>query len=243
MIRNWMHEHRPEERDEGVESSNSWYETQDENTDDEERMRRIQGSCHNNVHLTGLMTNPETGKSTKLKMVVDQGQTVKQGIMISEELMKELGLSFEKLLPGKKVGTAKGGATLEKVGITKPFSLKELNARVQAVLRRSGGARSMYRFGTVEVDLDNYVIRHPDAEERLSNREQELLRYLIEHRGQVLPRSDLLTGIWRYSPNVTTRTVDTHILNVRKKLRDDAANPRFIEPLHGVGYRFIASEG
>ncbi len=128
--------------------------------------------------------------------------------------------------------------------VTKPFSLLELKARLQAVLRRSGGARSVYRFGPVEVDLDNYVIRHSDTtEERLSNREQELLRYLIEHRGKVLPRGELLTGIWRYSPNVTTRTVDTHILNVRKKLRDDAANPRFIETLHGVGYRFIASEG
>ena len=127
--------------------------------------------------------------------------------------------------------------------VTKPFSLKELKARIGAVLRRAGGARSVYRFGTVEVDLDNYVIRHPDAEERLSNREQELLRYLIEHRGKVLPREQLLTSIWQYSPNVTTRTVDTHILNVRKKLRDDASNPRFIETLHGVGYRFIASEG
>ncbi len=127
--------------------------------------------------------------------------------------------------------------------VTKPFSLLELKARVSAVLRRSGGARSIYRFGEVEVDLDNYVIRHGDTEERLSNREQELLRYLIEHRGTVLPRGELLTGIWKYSPNVTTRTVDTHILNVRKKLRDDAANPRFIETLHGVGYRFIASEG
>jgi DNA-binding response OmpR family regulator len=127
--------------------------------------------------------------------------------------------------------------------VTKPFSLKELKARVAAVLRRVGGARSMYRFGEIEVDLDNYVIRHTDGEDRLSNREQELLRYLIEHRGKVLPRSDLLTGIWRYSPNVTTRTVDTHILNVRKKLRDDASNPRFIETLHGVGYRFIAKEG
>ena len=127
--------------------------------------------------------------------------------------------------------------------VTKPFSLKELQARVQAVLRRTGGVRSVYRFGTVEVDLDNYVIRHPDAEDRLSNREQELLRYLIEHRGKVLPRGELLTGIWRYSPNVTTRTVDTHILNVRKKLRDDATQPRFIETLHGVGYRFIATEG
>jgi DNA-binding response OmpR family regulator len=127
--------------------------------------------------------------------------------------------------------------------VTKPFSLLELKARVSAVLRRSGGARSVYRFGGVEVDLDNYVIRHGEEEERLSNREQELLRYLIEHSGTVLPRSELLTGIWKYSPNVTTRTVDTHILNVRKKLRDDAANPRFIETLHGVGYRFIASEG
>ena len=136
--------------------------------------------------------------------------------------------------------------------VTKPFSLEELKARVSAVLRRAGGARSLYRFGPVEVDLDNYVIRHASGarpaaesgdEERLSNREQELLRYLIEHRGTVLPRSELLTAIWRYSPNVTTRTVDTHILNVRKKLRDDAANPRFIETLHGVGYRFIAQEG
>ncbi len=127
--------------------------------------------------------------------------------------------------------------------VTKPFSLLELKARVNAVLRRTGGAKSVYRFGTTEVDLDNYVIRHPDAEERLSNREQELLRYLIEHRGKVLPRGELLTSIWKYSPNVTTRTVDTHILNVRKKLRDDAAEPRYIETLHGVGYRFIANEG
>ncbi|MEQ1501550.1 MAG: response regulator transcription factor [Myxococcota bacterium] len=127
--------------------------------------------------------------------------------------------------------------------VTKPFSLLELKARLGAVLRRTGGAKSVYKFGQVEVDLDNYVIRHQDGEERLSNREQELLRYLIEHRGKVLPRGELLTGIWRYSPNVTTRTVDTHILNVRKKLRDDAGSPMFIETLHGVGYRFIAQEG
>ena len=110
--------------------------------------------------------------------------------------------------------------------VTKPFSLKELHARVQAALRRAGGARSVYKFGPVEVDLDNYVIRHSGFEERLSNREQELLRFLIEHSGQVLPRELLLTSIWQYNPNVTTRTVDTHILNVRKKLGDDAQNPQ-----------------
>lgn len=128
--------------------------------------------------------------------------------------------------------------------LTKPFSMPELAARVKAVLRRAGGARSVYRFGEVEVDLDNYVIRRPGFEdERLSNREQELLRYLIEHRGQVLHRETLLTSIWEYNPNVTTRTVDTHILNVRKKLGDDAQKPRFIETMHGVGYRFVAEEG
>ncbi|MFT6142807.1 MAG: DNA-binding response OmpR family regulator [Myxococcota bacterium] len=128
--------------------------------------------------------------------------------------------------------------------VTKPFSMLELNARVSAILNRVGGVRSVYRFGTTEVDLDNYVIRHDDgAEERLSNREQELLRYLIEHRDKVLPREELLTGIWKYSPNVTTRTVDTHILNVRKKLRDDATHPRFIETMHGVGYKFVGREG
>lgn len=127
--------------------------------------------------------------------------------------------------------------------VTKPFSLLELRARVRAAMKRAGGAKSVYRYGPIEVDLDNYVIRHPDGEERLSNREQELLKYLIEHRGKVLQRDELLTSIWKYSPGVTTRTVDTHILNVRKKLRDDAATPKFIETLHGIGYKFVGSEG
>ncbi len=126
--------------------------------------------------------------------------------------------------------------------ITKPFSLLELRARVRAALKRAGGGKSVYRYGSVEVDLDNYVIRHGDELERLSNREQELLKYLIEHRGKVLQRDELLTSIWKYSAGVTTRTVDTHILNVRKKLRDDASEPAFIETLHGIGYKYIAQE-
>jgi two-component system alkaline phosphatase synthesis response regulator PhoP len=127
--------------------------------------------------------------------------------------------------------------------VTKPFSLRELHARVLAVLKRAGGLRSTYRFGDVEVDLDNYEVRHGAEIERLSNREQELLKYLIEHRGKVLPREELLNNIWRYSAGVTTRTVDTHVLNVRRKLRDDAASPRFVETLHGIGYRFVGREG
>ena len=119
LLRGHANEVRPDLRDEGVESSSSWY-----GTDDEEAVRKIKEPSHNNVHVTGLMQNPETGKSAKLRMVIDQGQTIRQGVLISEELMKRLDLSFEKLLPGKKVGTAKGGASLEKVGITKPFNIK-----------------------------------------------------------------------------------------------------------------------
>lgn len=126
--------------------------------------------------------------------------------------------------------------------VTKPFSLLELRARILAVLKRAGGAKSVYRYAEVEVDLDNYVIRHGDVAERLSNREQELLKYLIEHRGKVLDREELLSAIWKYSPGVTTRTVDTHILNVRKKLRDDAGQPKFIETFHGIGYKFVGEE-
>ena len=119
LLRRWAEEQDPRIRDEGIETS----ETEDEQTD-EEGVRRVKEPTNNNVHLTGLMQNPENGKTTKLRMVIDQGQTVKQGILISEELMQKLNLSYEKLLPGKKVGTAKGGASLEKVGITKPFTIK-----------------------------------------------------------------------------------------------------------------------
>lgn len=128
--------------------------------------------------------------------------------------------------------------------LTKPFSLLELKARVEANLRRAGGAKSLYRFGDVEVDLDAYEIRHPGGEsDRLSNRERDLLRYFIEHAGKIIPRDELLKRVWEYKSGVATRTVDTHVLTVRKKLRDDAANPRFIQTLHGVGYQFIAKEG
>jgi DNA-binding response OmpR family regulator len=128
--------------------------------------------------------------------------------------------------------------------LTKPFSLLELKARVEANLRRAGGAKSLYRFGDIEVDLDGYEIRHPGGEsERLSNRERDLLRYFIEHPGKIIPRDELLKRVWEYKSGVATRTVDTHVLTVRKKLRDDAGSPRFIQTLHGVGYQFIAREG
>lgn len=127
--------------------------------------------------------------------------------------------------------------------VTKPFSLLELKARIEAVLRRVGGARRVYKFTDVTVDLDQYTIERPDKTERLSNRERDLLQFFIENRGRILSREELLKRVWGYKAGIATRTVDTHVLTVRKKLGDDAQNPRFIETLHGVGYQFIAKSG
>lgn len=127
--------------------------------------------------------------------------------------------------------------------VTKPFSLPELKARIAACLRRAGGARRTYRFGETQVDLDQYIVSRPDGESRLSNRERDLLEFFIQNRGRILTREELLKRVWGYKAGIATRTVDTHVLTVRKKLGDNAQNPQFIETLHGVGYQFIAQEG
>jgi len=127
--------------------------------------------------------------------------------------------------------------------VTKPFSLPELKARIDARLRRVGGVKNIYYFGDVKVDLDQYAIVRPDKTERLSNRERDLLQFFIRNRGRILTRDELLKSVWGYKAGIATRTVDTHVLTVRKKLGDNAQKPGFIETLHGVGYQFIASEG
>ena len=130
--------------------------------------------------------------------------------------------------------------------VTKPFSLPVLLARVKANLKRIGNIRKLYTFGNVEVDLEVHEIRHKVGEklekETLSRRECDLISFLIQNRGRILPREKLLEKVWGYKSGVHTRTVDTHILTVRKKLRDDAIKPIFIQTHHGVGYQFIGTE-
>jgi two-component system alkaline phosphatase synthesis response regulator PhoP len=86
------------------------------------------------------------------------------------------------------------------------------------------------------------AIHHPSGDEPLSKREAALLKFFIENRGLILSRDTLLERVWGYRAGVATRTVDTHVLTVRKKLRDNASEPHFIRTLHGVGYQFIAEE-
>ena len=126
--------------------------------------------------------------------------------------------------------------------VTKPFSLPVLLARVKANLRRVGVSRRTFVYEGVEIDLEMHEIRHGSEKEQLSRRERDLLAYFIKNKNQILSRDQLLKEVWGYKKGVTTRTVDTHVLTIRKKLRDSAQSPSFIQTLHGVGYKFIGTE-
>ena len=115
-------------------------------------------------------------------------------------------------------------------------------ARVKANLRRVGGFQRVFKYDQVVVDLEMHEIRHGDEIEQLSRRERDLLAYFINHHGKILSRDQLLQEVWGYKSGVATRTVDTHVLTIRKKLRDNAHTPMFIQTLHGVGYKFIGQE-
>ena len=125
--------------------------------------------------------------------------------------------------------------------VTKPFSPRELGARIKAILRRGRpGPTSVdtYRFGRIEVDFRQYKAARGGEPLELTKLEFDLLKYLIEHRQEAVSRSDILENLWQDPASVFPRTVDTHIANLRKKLEDDPASPRHLIQVRGVGYRF-----
>jgi DNA-binding response OmpR family regulator len=123
--------------------------------------------------------------------------------------------------------------------LTKPFSPLELRARIQAVLRRSGGATEsdIYRFGDVEVDFARCELRRGATLVPVTPVEFKLLSAFLRSRGRVLTRQQLLDQVWS---DVTCgdRVVDTHVANLRKKIEPDPAEPRYLASVRGMGYRF-----
>jgi two-component system alkaline phosphatase synthesis response regulator PhoP len=127
--------------------------------------------------------------------------------------------------------------------VTKPFGLLELLARVESLLRRVRGAATrettsqLLHFGDVEVDPVARRVRKAGVEVTLRPKEYDLLLELLEHRGEVRSRLELMQTVWGYSSAVITRTVDTHMFELRRKLEADAGRPRHIMTIRGVGYR------
>jgi two-component system alkaline phosphatase synthesis response regulator PhoP len=126
--------------------------------------------------------------------------------------------------------------------VTKPFSLRELLARIRARLRslpQTAAPLTRCRFGDVEIDFEKLQATRKGKPLDLTAREYDILRLLIRCRGEVVTRNRLLNDVWGYEAYPTTRTVDNHILKLRKKLEDDPAAPRYILSIYGQGYKFI----
>ena len=128
--------------------------------------------------------------------------------------------------------------------VTKPFSFLELLARVEAVLRRAAPGRGTqdlgeYRLGSLRLDFRRLEARRDSEMLELTPREFALLRFFICHEGEVLSRDTLLDAVWGYQGSPLTRTVDTHIAKLRKKVEDNPADPRHIVTVHRVGYKFV----
>ena len=128
--------------------------------------------------------------------------------------------------------------------ITKPFSIRELQARIRAHLRRSDQSGQKpscdtYAFANVQIDFKKQKASRDGHSIKLSAKEYEILQFFIQHEDEVITRDMLLDQVWGYDAYPTTRTVDNYILNLRKKIEDDPGNPKHLLTMHKAGYKFI----
>jgi DNA-binding response OmpR family regulator len=128
--------------------------------------------------------------------------------------------------------------------ITKPFSVRELLARVKAMLRRNqnsptASSSSLTNIGRLQIDFKAFLAKESDQEIKLSHKEFELLGFLYENRNKVVSRYDILEKVWGYEEQITTRTVDNFIARLRQKIEINVDQPKVILTVHGSGYKMV----
>ncbi len=177
-------------------------------------------------------------------------------IVLDVMMPRMSGLDVCKQLKAKKPSlpiimlTARGQEVDKVVGlelgaddyVTKPFSIRELMARVKAVLRRASPHSpepEIYKFSDVEVNVRRNEVMRNGSRVELSAKEFALLAYFVAHPAETLSRDRLLDAVWGYENYPNTRTVDTHIVHLRQKLEPNPEEPRFILTVHGTGYKFV----
>jgi DNA-binding response OmpR family regulator len=128
--------------------------------------------------------------------------------------------------------------------MTKPFHLKELLLRVKGMLKRKEWykklivAEPVYRLGNYEINFENLTCKSANKEFSLTTQEAMVLKYLVENKGKVVSRKELLEQVWHLNPEIETRTVDIFISRLRKNFESDPSNPVYIKSVRGLGYKF-----
>ncbi|MBN1791765.1 MAG: response regulator transcription factor [Bacteroidales bacterium] len=222
----------------------------------EDELNMVQG-LKDNLEFEGYEVDAAMEGSSGLQKVL-QG---KYDLILLDVMLPEVS-GFDICKAARKAGvdtpvillTAKGEEIDKVLGlelgaddyITKPFSLRELLARIKAILRRSsngGEGHSEPEFvsiGNIQVNFRNYLARDRDQEIKMSHKEFEVLHYLYQNAGKTIHRDDLMSSVWSIDYDITTRTVDNFILKLRQKIESDPNHPKIILTVHGVGYKLIA---
>ena len=177
-------------------------------------------------------------------IILDLMLPEKSGIDVCKDLRK-IGISTPILmLTGKKeeidkvIGLEIGADDY----VTKPFSIRELVARVKALLRRPQEIRpeiEEYSFSDIEIDFKKQEAKKGNKPIELSAMEFKVIKYFVQREGEVIDRNKLLDEVWGYQNYPSTRTVDNFILNLRKKIEDDHSEPKHLLTVHGAGYKFV----
>ncbi len=214
--------------------------------------RAILAGLERNLRYEGFDVSAASDGEKGLELAFDGSQDL---IILDIMLPKVSGFEICRLLKQNKVDTpiiilsAKGQESDKIKGldlgaddyISKPFSVKELVARVNAVLRRKRRHEDKYEsysFGGAVVDFRGQSVRRGRKRVEMSAREFKLLKFLIENEGKALDRNTILNRVWGYDYYGTARTVDNFINRLRQKVEDDPNNPKFIVTVFGVGYKF-----
>jgi DNA-binding response OmpR family regulator len=195
--------------------------------DGEAALKKISESTYDLIILDIML--PKLSGLDVCKRVREQGVTTPIIMLTakSEEIDKVLGLEL--------------GADDY---VTKPFGVRELLARVKAILRRAEGitATPLDRMiiGSLDLDFSAYTATRDGEPLSLTPKEFEIMRHLWHHRNKTVTRDDLLTQVWGYDASISTRTVDNFILKLRQKIEKDPAAPKHIITIHGIGYKLIS---
>ena len=187
----------------------------------------------------------DLGKSQMFDlMIVDVMLPVKSGFDVCRELRAHrsdlaiLMLTARTQVADRVIGLRLGADDY----LAKPFDPEELVARVEALLRRAGkdnrALGGIVRFGDVEVDFERAFLMRSGQRVSIAGKELQLLQYLVQHRGRVVPRDEILQNVWGYRGDVSSRTVDVHVAWLRQKLERHPQSPNHIHTIRGQGYRF-----